>query len=668
MCYKFSIIFCLLLTVFSCVPPTDVVLTEVDIDTQNKQVKNIVRLQNFGRTDSLVSYFRNPDPTLRYLSVNAFASNIVPKYIDSIAILLDDDNMNVRAAAAFALGQTRDPKAITPLIGAFKDVDTISVNTTLNANILEAIGKCGNTNMLDHISNIETYRDTDTLLLLGQMRSLFRFTLRGMVTAQSVTTAVKYATSPQVDTRVRLMSAHCLARAKQIDIEEHKFTIADAIRTEPNVNVKMALYSALKHTSDPKILKFLMSKLDVESDYRLKINIIKSLGNYSYINVVDKIIEYLKNDNPHVSVTAAQYLVNNGNGNDATFYREFAQQSKHWNTKAELYKSVMKNLPHYYTQSNTSIRKEIFEQVNATEKINEKVAYLRALSEDVNAYKELLAFLKSTDNEVLKTVCAEAIGKIMVSEKFDLIHKTRANAERRAFIKDMEEIISPEQQGVVYCLAEAVAASESKVAPLVKNTAFLNNIKNKLSLPADVETYNAIIKALKACRPDTSISAMVPDPSLDIDYDIKQQFPDSTIAIIKTEKGIIKMHFFPDLAPLSVNNFIKLASENFYDNKVFHRVVPNFVAQAGCPTGDGYGSADYTIRSEFSQAYYDQSGYVGMASAGPHTESTQWFITHSPAPHLDGKYTIFAKVFEGMDILHKIEPGEKIIDVILSTL
>jgi cyclophilin family peptidyl-prolyl cis-trans isomerase/HEAT repeat protein len=668
MYYKFSLTFCFLVALFSCVPPTDVELTEVDIDSQNKQVKNIIRLQNLGKIDSLVPFFKNPDPTLRFLSVNAFASNNVPKYIDSIAILLDDSNMNVRATAAYALGQTREARAINPLVGAFKDVDTISVNTILNANILEAIGKCGNSNMLDHISNIETYRDTDTLLLLGQMRGLYRFALRGMTTAQSIATAVKYASKPELDTRVRLVAAHKLARAKNIDIEDHKTNIIEAIKTESNVNVKMALYSSLRHTSDAKTLEFLMSKLDTESDYRVKINIIKALGSYSYINVVDKIIEYLKNDNPHVSVTAAQYLINHGNGNDATFYREFAQQAKHWNTKAELYRSVMKNLPHYYTQSNTAIRKEIFDQVNGTENPNEKVAYIRSLSEDVNAYKDLVAYMKSTDNEVLKSACAEAIGSILTSDKFNLIHKTRANSQRRAVIRDMEEIFSANQQGTVYYLSEAIANPESKLAALIKNTAFLNKTKNNLKLPADVETYNAIVKALKTCRPDSSVNAIVPEPSLAIDYTLKQQYPDSTIAIIKTDKGIIKLQFFPELAPLSVYNFLKLTNENFYDNKVFHRVVPNFVAQAGCPTGDGFGSADYTIRSEFSQAYYDQSGYVGMASAGPHTESTQWFITHSPTPHLDGKYTIFAKVFEGMDVVHKLEPGEKIIDVILSTL
>ena len=81
-----------------------------------------------------------------------------------------------------------------------------------------------------------------------------------------------------------------------------------------------------------------------------------------------------------------------------------------------------------------------------------------------------------------------------------------------------------------------------------------------------------------------------------------------------------------------------------------HRVVPNFVAQGGCPRGDGFGSLPYTIRSEFAPIHYG-TGSVGVASAGAHTESCQWFITHSPTPRLDGRYTIFAEVIRGMEVV-----------------
>jgi cyclophilin family peptidyl-prolyl cis-trans isomerase len=89
-------------------------------------------------------------------------------------------------------------------------------------------------------------------------------------------------------------------------------------------------------------------------------------------------------------------------------------------------------------------------------------------------------------------------------------------------------------------------------------------------------------------------------------------------------------------------------------------VVPNFVVQTGCPRGDGFGSLDFTIRSEVAGTYYNEEGYLGMASAGPHTEGTRFFITHSPTPHLDGRYTIFGKVISGMQVIHQLEMGDSI--------
>ena len=119
-------------------------------------------------------------------------------------------------------------------------------------------------------------------------------------------------------------------------------------------------------------------------------------------------------------------------------------------------------------------------------------------------------------------------------------------------------------------------------------------------------------------------------------------------------------------APGSVANFVTLAKDDFYDGKPIHRVVPNFVIQGGCPRGDGYGSLDYTIRTELPQLYYEEEGLIGMASAGLHTEGTQWFITHSPTMHLSGKYTIFGKVSDGMDVLQNIRVGDVIEDMVIS--
>ncbi|AMM52708.1 hypothetical protein TH61_02870 [Rufibacter sp. DG15C] len=135
-------------------------------------------------------------------------------------------------------------------------------------------------------------------------------------------------------------------------------------------------------------------------------------------------------------------------------------------------------------------------------------------------------------------------------------------------------------------------------------------------------------------------------------------------ALLKTSKGDITFELLVEDAPGSVANFVQLTEIGFFIGKNFHRVVPNFVAQGGDPRGDGWGSSEDGIRSEFANLHYLE-GYVGMASAGKDTESCQWFITHSPTPHLDGRYTIFARVVKGMDVVHQLNIGDTIEKVTL---
>jgi len=130
-------------------------------------------------------------------------------------------------------------------------------------------------------------------------------------------------------------------------------------------------------------------------------------------------------------------------------------------------------------------------------------------------------------------------------------------------------------------------------------------------------------------------------------------------ATIKTDRGDITLELRYDVAPRTVHNFVQLAQKGFYNGTIFHRVVPNFVIQGGDPTGTGYGGPGYTMRSQFSDLEY-ATGAVGMASSGKDTEGSQFFITHSPQPHLDDRYTIFGYVTDGQNVVDEIRIGDKI--------
>jgi len=130
-------------------------------------------------------------------------------------------------------------------------------------------------------------------------------------------------------------------------------------------------------------------------------------------------------------------------------------------------------------------------------------------------------------------------------------------------------------------------------------------------------------------------------------------------ALIKTVKGDIRIQLYADLAPVTVNNFVFLARQGYYDGVTFHRVTPGFMAQTGDPTGTGMGGPGYQFDNEVTpKLRHDSEGIVAMANAGPNTNGSQFYITYGPAPHLDGGYSIFGKVISGMDVLRQITPRD----------
>lgn len=171
--------------------------------------------------------------------------------------------------------------------------------------------------------------------------------------------------------------------------------------------------------------------------------------------------------------------------------------------------------------------------------------------------------------------------------------------------------------------------------------------------PLDYENLNKIVSLLsmserqyKTCPP------IVIDPA--------RQY----LARINMEKGEIVIELFADKTPNTVNNFVFLAREGWFDNITFHRVIEGFVAQTGDPTGTGMGNPGYYIDNEIlSSLKFDKPGMVGMVNSGPNTNGSQFFITYVPAPNLDGGYTLFGQVISGMNVLSELTPRDSQSDI-----
>ena len=142
-------------------------------------------------------------------------------------------------------------------------------------------------------------------------------------------------------------------------------------------------------------------------------------------------------------------------------------------------------------------------------------------------------------------------------------------------------------------------------------------------------------------------------------------------ARMMTSKGEIVIDLAAQYAPKTVNNFVFLANEGFYNGVIFHRVISNFVIQGGDPTGTGRGGPGYSFEDEVDpkkNPLKHETGVLSMANAGPNTNGSQFFITHSPQPHLDGKHTVFGKVISGMDVVNAIRQGDQILNVTIEVL
>ena len=274
---------------------------------------------------------------------------------------------------------------------------------------------------------------------------------------------------------------------------------------------------------------------------------------------------------------------------------------------------------------------------------------------------------------------APTIVKIAMLES---LNKFKEYANSRLFLLALEE---PDH--VLVAIA-AQGLSQDTLRNKIHAQRIVQAYQN-LSKPVDSESVKMIFQAIgtlgdenavpvlrEALKiPDKALSAIVADalfqitgvdysdstatftkPHSDLRYEDVFKL-DGASALIKTPRGNIEFELLAEDAPLTVLNFVRLVEQRFFDKLTFHRVVPNFVIQGGDPRGDGWGSPGYSIRSEFNMHPYLR-GTVGMASAGKDSESSQFFITHSPQPQLDGRYTVFGQVTSGMDVVDAIQEGD----------
>ena len=640
-------------------PKAPEVYSELSIDYRDTLFQRIHNFQDQRLADSLYSYLRHPNPSYRYLAAMAFSSLRDSTAIDSLALLLADDFDEVRAAAAYAMGQTGAGSALPLLSAAFVAADTAGAYAKTNRAILEAVGKCGDETTLSLLAGISTYRATDTLLLEGQAWGIYRLGIRGITSTEGQQHMIDRAADATFPWQARLPAVHYLGRISKTIDSLQALKLVRALDGEKNNQLRMGLVLALGKAASSEALSALRRQYERESDYRVKINILRALGGHPYEQCRETAQQALRDPNLHIARRAATYFVEHGKPEDATLYWRFAKDSLPTLVQLDLYRAANKHLPRYFSDYRDFINSEIRNHYNRSGDPVVKAAALHALSEFGWNMRFIQAQLQASNDSYLRSQAMEALAYISNHPGFDAFFTLSARRVRRELAAYFSQAIDSGDEGLISVASNALRHPTFDYAFAFDSLTVLEQALSKLALPQNIEAYNDLSHTI-AQLSGKPFEARLIDYNHPPNWAILTGLKNNPTARISTSKGELVVELWPAQAPATVISFIELARSGYYEGKKFHRVVPNFVIQGGCPRGDGYGSLDYSLRSELPDVYYHEDGILGMASAGNDTEGVQFFITHSPAPHLDGRYTAFGRVLEGMDIVHNIQVGDVI--------
>ena len=223
--------------------------------------------------------------------------------------------------------------------------------------------------------------------------------------------------------------------------------------------------------------------------------------------------------------------------------------------------------------------------------------------------------LKAT-SPVVKTAAIQTLESIAGMTRFNSFFGLGARRITRELAGFFSVAIESGDPALISVAARALRIEERQFQNVFDSLTFMQTAQRQLNLPKELGAYNQLQRTINKLSDLPEGTARKPEFNNPIDWSIIDGLSSQHKATIRTEQGDIVARLLPNLAPGTVANFVRLANSGFYNNKNFHRVVPNFVVQGGCPRGDGFGRAEHTIRSELPHAHYDTKGYVGMASSG----------------------------------------------------
>lgn len=640
--------------------------------------------------DSLYPFLRGSNDIVFTQALIALGQMQDTTAIDTLALFMHHTNLDIKRHAVFALGQTGfafnsfsiKNKVEQLLLDQYQKENDVRSKVK----IIEALGKNAGLESVDFL--IKALQDTSSAIV-NEAAKAYGIMAYGKFKNSQLDSEITHLLVNS-DPEIRWRAVYALMRSGNPRFaNEMLLTLKD-----DDYRVRMDAAHALGAMGLDKADKALRNNvvnalLEIgsnDTDWRVRVNAMAALGNFKFpVDDLKKIyfltaFEGKKDKDLHVRITAIKSMAA-GYQNDIKDIRAFLTPfaAKHWLTmdwheKAEFMISVTQMFGN-----------GLMDQPSFTD-------WLQSCLTDSNRYLRArcvtaLGNLRSPKVLPLLEKCLADSFPLVQTNALDVLSNVKTVQSRELLLRALQihnltvisvaagyltedETIKNNSSLKKEMATKIITGFKSAPAPDIESVAIIFDVLGELKNEASADFLKTFLNdrdkiiaqsAAKNLEKITGEKITIEKPIYhDVDYrallELKSKKPS---AIIETSQGTIAIDFLMDDAPLTAMNFIRLAEKKFFDGVYFHRVVPNFVIQTGDPTGTGWGGPGYAIRSEFNQRKYER-GVVGMASSGKDTEGSQWFITHSAQPHLDGRYTIFAKVTKGMDVVDKIQVGDKV--------
>jgi cyclophilin family peptidyl-prolyl cis-trans isomerase/HEAT repeat protein len=663
--------------------------------------------------DDLRSLLSDRNPSIRSRAALAVGRIGNEDSISALTPLLEKDaDVSVRAMAAFALGEIESEKAANTLVAILKNTTTPA---EVRARAVEALGKIAGALPREQEARqrelgaviLEALNSTDQSTILFGLTAALRSrpANAGPVIAKSLTHS---------NPRVRADAANALARLRLKDGNDQlrKLVTADL---DPIVRANAA--RVLGVTEDKQSFDALVSRATQDNDARVKVSAIRALASLKDPRAVEALSTrgHLLTQRPfasrpvelneilEIATTLGRLLAQKEDQTTVTWLRELNKSLNH--TAPEIELAFVRIAPAAYLaefgagdQARKKVQETILLNWRAAAGIAAGLGEIAALPETTPNKSELAATAQSLLRALLdyRNSGLTINTLVAVHSEYAIPDVLRALAAFKpqdlpyvatAQLKESDVIIRGASADVLGDLppseeiTRALIAAWPQAANDTLNDAALS-ILDSLGKQKSPAANDILKEALKSGDPlirrraaallktngagdFSSQVGTVHTRNTDADYKrALARIGKTTRAVVTTSKGSFTIDLLPEAAPLTVDNFVQLAQRDYYRNITIHRVVPNFVIQDGDPRGDGNGGPGYQIRCEINQVLYDRAA-VGMALSGKDTGGSQWFVTHSPQPHLDGGYTVFGRVVTGMNVVDQIVRGDVIQSIVV---